>query len=64
MTGYRNVFLDTAPIIYFLDNDVNFGEKSMSILEEILEKGRGMATSVITCTEYLTFPYRNNNRKK
>ena len=23
-----------------------------------------MATSVITCTEYLTFPYRNNNREK
>lgn len=64
MTGYKKVFLDTAPIIYFLDNDVNFGEKARSILEEILEDGKELATSVITCTEYLTFPYRNNNREK
>ena len=47
MTGYRKVFLDTAPIIYFLDNDVNFGEKAKSILEEILGNGKGLATSVI-----------------
>ncbi len=64
MTGYKKVFLDTAPIIYFLDNDVNFGEKARSILEEILEDGKELATSVITCTEYLTFPYRSNNREK
>lgn len=64
MTGYKKVFLDTAPIIYFLDYDVNFGEKARSILEEILEDGKELATSVITCTEYLTFPYRNNNREK
>lgn len=51
-------------IIYFLDNDVNFGEKARSILEEILEDGKELATSVITCTEYLTFPYRSNNREK
>ena len=57
MTGYRKVFLDTAPIIYFLDNDVNFGEKAKSILEEILGNGKGLATSVITCMEYRTFPY-------
>ena len=64
MKGYNKVFLDTAPIIYFLDNDVNFGEKARSILEEILEDGKELATSVITCTEYLTFPYRSNNREK
>lgn len=64
MTGYNKVFLDTAPIIYFLDDDVNFGEKARSILEEILESGKEIVTSVITCTEYLTFPYRNNNREK
>ncbi len=64
MTGYRKVFLDTAPIIYFLDNDVKFGEKAKSILEEILGNGKGLATSVITCMEYRTFPYRNNNYEK
>lgn len=64
MTDYSKVFLDTAPIIYFLDDDLNFGEKIKDILEEILETGKEMTTSVITCTEYLTFPYRNNNHEK
>ena len=27
MTEYNKVFLDTTPLIYFLDNDVNFGNK-------------------------------------
>ena len=26
MTGYKKVFLDTTPLIYFLDSDVYFGE--------------------------------------
>lgn len=64
MTGYNKVFLDTAPIIYFLDNDVNFGEKAKNIFEEILENKKRIVTSVITCTEYLTFPYKNNNFEK
>ena len=36
MTGYNKVFLDTTPIIYFLDEDVNFGDKVENILSEIL----------------------------
>ena len=28
MTGYNKVFLDTTPLIYFLDNDDNFGDKT------------------------------------
>ena len=35
MTGYNKVFLDTAPLIYFLDDDVNFGQKAKSVFEEI-----------------------------
>ena len=64
MTGYRKVFLDIAPRMDFLDNDVNFGEKARSILEEILGNGKELTTSVITCMEYLTFPYRNHNSEK
>lgn len=33
MTGYNKVFLDTTPIIYFLDNDINFGDKTRNIRE-------------------------------
>lgn len=36
MIECNNIFLDTAPIIYFLDEDVNFGEKVRNIFEEII----------------------------
>lgn len=28
MTGFNKVFLDTTPLIYFLDNDPRYGEKT------------------------------------
>ena len=28
MTEYNKVFLDTTPLIYFLDNDVNFDKSN------------------------------------
>lgn len=40
MTGYEKVFLDTAPLIYFLDDDINFGAKSKAVFEEILSAGK------------------------
>ena len=64
MIEYNKVFLDTAPLIYFLDDDVNFGKKTKSILEEILSAGKSLASSVITCEEYLTYPYRLGNQEK
>lgn len=39
MTEYKKakkVFLDTTPLIYFLDADEHFGEKTRQILEQIL----------------------------
>ena len=64
MIEYNKVFLDTAPLIYFLDDDINFGKKTKSILEEILSAGKSLASSVITCEEYLTYPYRLGNQEK
>lgn len=64
MNEYKKIFLDTAPFIYFLDSDMNFAEKTEQIFEEILEKHWTMATSAITCTEYLTYPYRTGNIDK
>ena len=31
MTEFKKVFLDTAPLIYFLDADIKFGEKVKNI---------------------------------
>lgn len=64
MTEYNKVFFDTSPVIYFLDNDVNFGEKAKNIFEDILENEAELVTSAITCMEYLVFPYRTNNNEK
>ena len=64
MIGYSKVFLDTTPIIYFLDEDVNFGNKVENILSEILESRKEMVTSTITCMEYLTYPHRTDNVEK
>lgn len=64
MIEFHKVFLDTAPIIYFLDEDVHFGDCVERILSGILECGHVMITSTITCTEYLTVPYKTNNAEK
>ena len=64
MTEYKKIFLDTTPIIYFLDADINFAEKVELLFEEFIDKKCPMATSTITCTEYLTYPYRTGNIEK
>lgn len=64
MTEYKKVFLDTTPIIYFLDEDVNYGKKVEKIFSEILETSKTIITSAITCTEYLIYPYRTGNTEK
>ena len=64
MTEYRRVFLDTAPLIYFLDNDERYGGMVKAIFEEILSEGGIIESSVITCEEYLVYPYRTGNVEK
>ena len=64
MTGYKKIFLDTTPIIYFLDADINYAEKVERIFEGLIENRSSMVTSTVTCTEYLTYPYRTGNTKK
>ncbi len=64
MTEYNKIFLDTAPLIYFLDADINYAEKVEKIFERIIKHKSLMVTSAITYTEYLTFPYRTGNTEK
>ena len=64
MTEYKKIFLDTTPIIYFLDVDVNYAEKVENLFSDFLEADSQMITSTITCTEYLTYPYRTGNSEK
>lgn len=38
MTDFKKVFLDTAPFIYFLDNDPNFGTKTEKLFQILYVK--------------------------
>ena len=58
---FKKVFLDTSPIIYILDNDVNFGQKTSKILSMLSKSNVQFVSSVITCAEYFVYPYRMNN---
>ena len=53
MTEYNKVFLDTAPVIYFLDQTPELGNTTLHIFEEIIRSNKPIITSVITVEEYL-----------
>lgn len=44
------VFLDTAPFIYLLDNDENFGDKTNRILSAFVRQNNGFPA--ISCCMY------------
>ena len=35
MKDFKKIFLDTSPIIYFLDNDKNFGIKKTPLFADL-----------------------------
>lgn len=61
MNGKKKFFLDTAPIIYFLENDKTFGSIVSQKIEEVINAGNLLAISSLCYGEYLTIPYRNND---
>ncbi|MBQ7655863.1 MAG: PIN domain-containing protein [Clostridia bacterium] len=64
MTDNKTVFLDTAPLIYFLDNNVLYAEKMMRIFDSLLSNNDRLVSSVITAEEYLVYPLRTGNQQK
>ena len=64
MTENKKIFLDTAPLIYFLDNNIHYAEKMMRIFDKILSENCSLVSSVITVEEYLVYPLRTNNQQK
>ena len=61
---FEKIFLDTAPLVYYLDIDERYAWKVKNFFSWALDNGKSMCTSVITATEYLTHPYRNGNLGK
>ncbi len=64
MTEYKKIFLDTAPVIYFLDQTPGFGDIALRVFESIVQNNKPIITSVITVEEYLVYPYQNNIPEK
>ena len=60
-TGFDSVFLDTAPIIYFLQKNKLHFEQTKDILRYLRQIGALFVSSDITIEEYLVMPYRENN---
>lgn len=62
MTDFKKVFVDTAPFIYFIENDDNnlqYHGKVKEFFKYGYDNHREFVTSVITMEEYFVFPYRN-----
>ena len=64
MTGISKLFLDTAPLVYYLDDDERYADSVEDYLYSALRAGVEVFTSVITATEYLTYPYKTGNLEK
>lgn len=63
MTGYRKVFVDTAPFIYYIEGSIGnpeYSSKAKKFFKDCHELNIKLVTSVITIEEYKVFPYRNN----
>lgn len=59
MTDSKRIFLDTAPVIYYLQR-IDLYYKKMKAFW-LKNKQCEYVTSVVTVTEYLTFPYRQSD---
>ena len=62
MIGFKKVFVDTAPFIYFIEQDSNnpqYYEKVKAFFKYGYDSDKRFVSSVITMEEYFVFPYRN-----
>lgn len=57
MTGFKSVFVDTAPIIYYLENSALYMDSVKKFFEKCMKENIQVVTSAITIEEYLVFPY-------
>lgn len=61
MTGFKKVFFDTAPFIYYLEDDGVFYEKAEKLFTENREAD--FVTSTVTVGEYLTGAFKKNDEQ-
>lgn len=61
MTEYKKIFLDTAPLIYYLQRDYRYYEIVSELFDNYILNNAEFVSSDITITEYLVYPYKNND---
>ncbi len=64
MIGFKMVFVDTAPFIYFIEKNIDnpqYYDKVKNFFRYGYENDRKFVSSVITMEEYFVFPYRNKD---
>ena len=55
MTDFKRVFVDTAPIIYYLENSPLYSGAIKRFFIMCIEKNIHVVTSAITVEEYLVY---------
>jgi predicted nucleic acid-binding protein len=61
LESLRQVFLDTAPVIYFVEKNPEFSEKVQPIFSKLDEGTLTAVVSPITLAECLVLPYKMPN---
>ncbi len=57
MIDFKRVFIDTAPIIYFLENSSLYMESMGKFFTKCMKEHIQIVTSTLTIEEYLVLPY-------
>jgi len=63
MTEFKRVFLDTSPVIYYLQRDLLYFEQTKNVFFNLGMVGAEFVLSDITIAEYCVFPIRTKNDK-
>lgn len=63
MTECKKVFVDTAPFIYYLEQNPNCFDKAKDFFLSCFDNGTTMVTSTITLEEYFVYPYMKNQQE-
>ena len=60
MTGSK-IYLDTAPFIYYLEQNQQYFDTTRSFFKKCYEEKIALATSSLTIEEYCVYPLSNGN---
>ena len=59
----NSIFIDTAPIIYYIEANPNFGLLSKEVVDLFQNTNLAAFSSVLTITEVLSKPIETDNKK-